>query len=115
VIGFVEPRVPGRETISGRARPVRLLVDDLRPEVLVDPTLDRRPLVVGLVHRSRQRDELRAEIPGPLALAEPVLDRPLRLIDRAQLGRQARHPLVAEDRPVPRHGQGGQLDADVLP
>ena len=83
-----------------RARVIRLLLDDLRPQPLVDPPLDRRAAVVGLVNRAGQLDEPRAKVARPLARADVVLDPPERLVDRLQLRDQCRQSLAIEDRPV---------------
>jgi hypothetical protein len=61
-----------REPTSGLGRRVRLPLDDRRPQPLVDPPLDRRAVIVGPVYRPRQRDELRAEIPGPTDTDSPL-------------------------------------------
>ena len=58
----------------GRRCLVRLLFDDLRTKALVDPPLDRRATVVGLVNRAGQLHKSSAEIARALASADLILD-----------------------------------------
>ncbi len=91
-----------------------LFLDDLRAQPLIDPPLDSRAAVVGLVNRAGQLDESWAEIAGPLTVADVVLDPPERFVDRLQLrdqGRQTRRrPKIDRSR---ASAQGRQLGADM--
>jgi heptosyltransferase I len=66
----------------------------------IDILLQLGPLVVGHVHRPRQLDEARPEIPGRFLVANIVLNHPQRFIDRLQLlaqlcdGDLVRHRLI---------------------
>ena len=55
---------------------VELLFHHLRAQRLIDPPLDRRPLVVRAIDAPRQLDEARAEIAAGLAISNRVLDLP---------------------------------------
>jgi hypothetical protein len=75
---------------------VRLLLNDLRTQQLVDLSLERGATIVVLVNRPRQLDEPRPEIPVTLADPDLVLDVPERFVDSAKIGRQ-RHQLISLD------------------
>jgi hypothetical protein len=80
----------------------RLLLDDLRAQLIIDTALHGRAAAVRLVDGLRQLDGPRAEVAGPLALTNLVLDSPERFIDRLELGGQGGQDLAIEDRPVAR-------------
>src|SRR4051812_40353000 len=79
-------------SVCDHAARVALFLDQIGLEQRVDPPLDRGALVVALIDRSREPDELVAEPRFRFLPADRMLDMPQRFVDRAEFGAQRRDP-----------------------
>src|SRR6202023_2992350 len=104
---------------------VRLLFDQPRSQLQIDALLDRRALVIGQVHRTRQLDEIAIEALFGFLVAGAILDVPQALVDvlqRALIEREVARgaaavpPGLLEQRQFQLHvGElGGIEDAHLL-